>query len=112
MTDGIIQTESDFSSKTYTTTGIYDGKRVKLIDKKNITYFNNPQYIYKINDIVEFTFTNPTSNEDSKVYLKITKIDVDFSNLSINYIFNAILAPPPTSENYQNSMESESIGIL
>jgi hypothetical protein len=49
--------------------------------------------IYKVNEIAEFTFTNPISNQDTSVNLKITK--QNFGS------FNAVLFPP-TTENYHS----------
>jgi hypothetical protein len=100
LNDGIIKSANDGMSKQYTLSGTYDGKSVTLVDKKNIAYFNNPQYEYKVNEIAEFTFTNPISNQDSKVNLKITKSNMTFdSNFNMKYTFNSILSPP-VSENY------------
>ena len=111
LTDGIINSFlNEFRSQTWVINGTYDGKNVTLSDKKNIAEFSYNfdtgktiyyDYIYKINEIVEFSFTNPVSKQESKVNLKITKINV---NVNENYdfirTFNAILSPPIT-ENYE-----------
>ena len=110
LNDGIIKVNNDGVSKQYTLLGTYDDKSVTLLDKNDnhIAYFDNPVYVYKVNEIAEFTFTNPISNQDSKVNLKITKANTTFdSNFNMNYTFNSILSPP-VAENYQNL----SIGVF
>ena len=102
LNDGIIELNNDGIVKQYTLLGTYDGKSVTLVDEKNKTFFNNPEYVYKVNEIAEFTFTNPISNQDSKVNLKITKVNMDVgSNFNLYYTFNSILSPP-VAENYQS----------
>ena len=100
LNDGIIKSVNDGMSKQSTLTGTYEGKSVTLVDKKNMAFFNNPQYVYKVNEIAEFTFTNPISNQNDKVNLKITKVNLNIdTNLNFNYTFDSILVPP-TTENY------------
>jgi len=93
----------------YTLYGTYDGKPVTLLyNTRPVKYFDGSVYVYKVNEIAEFTFTNPISNEDSKVNLKITNVNSSYdSNLNNNYTFNSILSPP-VAENYQNL----SIGVF
>ena len=79
----------------YTLTGTYHGKPITLVDK-NFTYYSNLQYVYKVNEVSEFTFTNPISNHDNTVHLKITKVNLNFNSSNLDYTFNAILLSPPT----------------
>jgi hypothetical protein len=97
LNDGIITTFADkkvtkakveyIYSKSWITKGTYDNKQVTLTDTKNIAFQNNSQKIYKVDEIVPFSFTNPVSNQLTSVNLKITKVND-------NNTFNAIISPP------------------
>ena len=95
LSDGIV--------RNYQLSGVYDGKNVTLTDKTNHQMYTllGKEYRYKINDVVVFTFPNPTTGQDSKVNVKILTTDFKFDkNFNAIWTYKAVLLPPP-AENYE-----------
>ena len=65
--------KNDGNGTNYTLNGVYDGKDVALIDKNRID-----DYVYKTNEIVEFTFTDTAINQDYKIKLRILNSSLEY----------------------------------